>query len=66
MLEPVMAYIESLLAIRQPSEVMTIVVPQFVPGHWWENLLHNQTALMLRYGLLFKPGLVIVEVPYQV
>ena len=46
--------------------MLTIVVPQFVPAHWWENLLHNQTALMLRFALLFKPGLVIVEVPYQV
>jgi hypothetical protein len=66
MLEPIMAYIERLLAVRQPNEVMTIVVPQFVPSKWWQHLLHNQTALLLRFGLLFKPGVVIVEVPYQV
>ena len=66
MVEPVFAYIEDLLAKRQPNEVMTIVVPQFVPTHWWENLLHSQTALLLRFGLLFKHGVVIVEVPYQV
>lgn len=64
--EPLMSYIESLLAVRQKNELVTVVVPQFIPSHWWENLLHNQTALMLRYALMFKPGLVIVEVPYQV
>jgi amino acid transporter len=66
LLEPIMDYIENLAAKRQPNEMITIVVPQFVPAHWWENLLHNQTALMLRFALLFKPGVVIVEVPYQV
>jgi hypothetical protein len=66
MIEPVMEYIEKLLSLRQSNEVITIVVPQFIPGKWWENLLHNQTALMLRFGLVFKPGVVIVEVPYQV
>jgi amino acid transporter len=64
--EPFMQYLEMLLKARQPDELLTIVVPQFVPAHWWENLLHNQTALLLRFALLFKPGLVIVEVPYQV
>lgn len=66
LVEPVMQYLENLLAVRQSNELLTIVVPQFVPVHWWENLLHNQTALLLRFALLFKPGLVIAEVPYQV
>lgn len=66
LIEPVLDYIEKLRAIQQANELLTIVVPQFVPAHWWENLLHNQTALMLRFALLFKPGVVIVEVPYQV
>lgn len=65
-IEPVMAFIEGLLKTRQPSEVLTVVVPQFVTSRWWENLLHNQTALMLRFALLFKRGLVILEVPYAV
>lgn len=65
-LEPLMGYIGSLLAILQPNERLTVVVPQFVPQHWWENLLHDQTALLLRFALLFKKGLVILEVPYQV
>jgi hypothetical protein len=66
MIEPVMEYVELLLSIRQANETITIVVPQFITSKWWENLLHNQTALLLRFGLIFKPGIVIVEVPYQV
>jgi amino acid transporter len=66
LIEPVMEYIENLLAHRQPNEMITIIVPQFIPAHWWENLLHNQTALLLRFTLIFKPGVVIVEVPYQI
>lgn len=66
LIEPILEYIEKLLAIRTKNEVLTVVVPQFVPAHWWENLLHNQTAVMLRFALLFKPGLVILEVPYLV
>ena len=65
-IEPLMVYIENLLAHNQPNERLTVVVPQFVPKHWWENLLHNQTALTLRFALLFKSNLVILEVPYQV
>ncbi len=48
---------------RQPNEIMTIVVPQFVPSH---NLLHTQTAFQLRLALLSKPGIVVTDVPYQV
>jgi amino acid transporter len=65
-MQPLMDYIEKLLAIRQGNEMLTIVVPQFVTARWWENLLHTQTALALRFALMFKPGVVIVEVPYQV
>jgi amino acid transporter len=66
LIEPVMNYLELLLEKRQPNEIITVVVPQFVPKHWWENLLHNQTAMMLRMGFMFKPGLVVIEVPYQI
>ncbi len=66
LVEPILAYIQKLLEVRQPNELLTIVVPQFIPAHWYENLLHNQTALLLRAALVFKPGLVILEVPYQV
>ena len=65
MLEPLLDYIEEISALRQPNETITIVVPQFVPRQWWANLLHTQTALWLRMALLFRPGIVITDVPYQ-
>ena len=66
LLEPLLDYIEEIAAQRQPNEIITIVVPQFVPKHWWHNVLHAQTATWLRLALLFKPGIVITNVPYQV
>jgi amino acid transporter len=66
MVEPLLEYIEMIAAQRQPNETITIVVPQFVPRHWWANLLHAQTATWLRLALLFKPGIVVTDVPYQV
>jgi hypothetical protein len=66
MIEPLLEYIEQVSATRQPNEIITIVVPQFVPKHWYQNLLHTNTAFMLRMVLLFKPGIVITDVPYQV
>jgi amino acid transporter len=65
-LEPLLEYIEEVAAHRQPNEVITVVVPQFVPKHWWNNLLHTQTAIQLRLVLLFKPGIVVTDVPYHV
>jgi hypothetical protein len=66
MIEPLLEYIEEIAAQRQPNETITIIVPQFVPKHWWGNLLHAQTATWLRLALLFKPGIVVTDVPYQV
>jgi amino acid transporter len=66
LLEPLLAYIEEVESHNQPNEILTIVVPQFVPRKRWHNLLHTQTAFLLRLALLFKPGIVITDVPYQV
>ncbi len=66
LLEPLLEYIEMLSDSRQPGEVITVVVPQFVPEKNWANVLHTQTALWLRFALLNTPGIVITEVPYQV
>ncbi len=65
LLEPLLQYIEEISVQRQPNEIITVVVPQFVPKKRWHNLLHTQTALFLRMALLFKPGIVITDVPYQ-
>jgi len=66
LLEPLLTYIDQIDARRQPNEIITIVVPQFVPRHWWHNLLHTQAAFLLRIALLFRPGIVITDVPYVV
>jgi hypothetical protein len=66
LLEPLLGYIQELAPHRQPNEIITIVVPQFVPRRRWHNLLHTQAAFMLRLALLFKPGIVVTDVPYQV
>ena len=45
--------------------VLTVILPEFVPAHWWEQLLHNQTALRLKGALLGRPGIVVISVPYH-
>jgi hypothetical protein len=44
---------------------VTVYVPEYVVGHWWEQLLHNQSALRLKTRLLFTPGVMVVSVPWQ-
>lgn len=66
LVEPLLGYVEEVARQGQPNETITIVVPQFVPRRWWHNLLHTQTAFWLRLALLFKRGIVITDVPYQV
>jgi amino acid transporter len=65
-LEPLLAYIEDILSTRQANETITIVVPQFIPSKKVFNVLHMQTADMLRKELLSKPGVVVTDVPYQI
>lgn len=65
-LDPLLQYIDELLENTNPSDVITIVVPQFVPEHWWSNFLHMRTAETLRKALLNRTNVVITEVPYQV
>ncbi|MCC7493994.1 MAG: APC family permease [Fimbriimonadaceae bacterium] len=64
LLEPLLAYLEDVAAQRQPNETITVVVPQFVPGKWWHNVLHTQTAMWLRLALIRRAGFVVTDVPY--
>ena len=66
LIEPLIGYIRDVARRRQPNEVITVVVPQFVPTRRWHNVLHSQTAVLLRLALVFEPGIVITNVPYQV
>lgn len=62
LLRPLLAYIDTLRE-SHPEEIITVVLPEFVVTHWWEYLLHNQTALRLKASLLFRPGVVVIDVP---
>jgi hypothetical protein len=48
-----------------PRDVVTVFVPEYVVGRWWENLLHNQSALRLKTRLRFEPGVMVTRVPWQ-
>jgi hypothetical protein len=63
-LEPLLLYIQSIMALRRPSEVITVVVPQYVHPRWWSNLARTQMAVLLRLALPFQTGIVITDVPY--
>ncbi len=65
-MEPLLEYVDEIDALKQPKEVITIVVPEFVPRHWWSNMLHTKTASTLRDALHFRKDIVITNVPYQV
>ncbi len=61
---PLLRYIDALHE-SHPSDTLVIVLPEYVPSHWWEHLLHNQTALRLKAALLFHPGVIVANVPYH-
>jgi hypothetical protein len=44
---------------------VTVVLPEFVPARWWQQLLHNQSSLLLKGSLLFKKGVIVMSVPYH-
>jgi amino acid transporter len=61
---PLLRYVRD-VGSAHPGDTLLVVLPEFVPGRWWEHLLHNQTALRLKAKLLFHPGLIVVSVPYH-
>jgi len=61
---PVIAYV-SRLRRESPRDVVTVFIPEYVVGHWWEQVLHNQSALRLKARLLLVPGVIVASVPYQ-
>jgi len=64
LLTPLLNYIDSLLA-KGERHVVTIVIPEFIPARWWQQLLHNQTALLIKGALLFRKNVVVTDVPYH-
>ncbi len=65
LLRPLMMYIAAMQEAH-PADVIMVVLPEYVPAHWWEQLLHNQTALRIKGALLFRRGIITVNVPYHV
>ncbi len=62
--KPVVDYVRNIRR-NSPRDLVTVYVPEYVVGHWWEHLLHNQSALRLKSRLLFTPGVMVVSVPWQ-
>jgi amino acid transporter len=64
LLRPILAYIDAVQQ-RHPEDTLTVIVPEFVVTHWWEYVLHNQIALRLKAALLFRPGVVVLNIPQR-
>ncbi|HLH72298.1 MAG TPA: amino acid permease, partial [Chloroflexota bacterium] len=62
---PLLAYLDTVHE-HHPTDTIMVVLPEFVPSRWWEHLLHNQTALLLKAALLFRPGVIVASVPYHI
>ena len=60
---PVLRYVRQLRR-ENPGDVISIVIPEYVVAHWWQHLLHNQTALRLKGRLLFEPSVTVTSVPW--
>jgi amino acid transporter len=61
---PVVDYIKQLRR-SGPRDVVNVYIPEYVVGHWWENVLHNQSSLRLKGRLLFEPSVMVTSVPWQ-
>jgi hypothetical protein len=61
---PILDYVKR-VSKESPRSVVTVFLPEYVVGHWWEHVLHNQSALRLKGRLLFMPGVMVTSVPWQ-
>jgi amino acid transporter len=64
LLGPFLDYLNHLLALGE-NHMVTIIIPEFIPSRWWQHLLHNQTALLVKGALLFRERVVVVDVPFH-
>ncbi|MCL5037119.1 MAG: APC family permease [Chloroflexi bacterium] len=64
LLTPLIAFIDA-LRDQYPEGTIAVVMPEFIPTHWWQHFLHNQTALKLKAALLFHHGVIVLSVPYH-
>jgi amino acid transporter len=64
LMEPLLEYIEQ-VGDERPDDYVTVILPEFVPKRWWQHLLHNQRALLIKGALLFRPNTVVTSVPFH-
>jgi amino acid transporter len=64
LLTPFLDYVDHLLALGD-NHVVTIIIPEFIPARWWQHLLHNQTALLIKGALLFRKNVIVADVPFH-
>jgi amino acid transporter len=64
LMEPLLEYIEQ-LQDAHPDDYVTVILPEFVPRRWWQHLLHNQRALLIKGALLFRPRVVVTSIPFH-
>jgi amino acid transporter len=64
LMEPLLEYIEQ-AADEKSNDYVTVILPEFVPKRWWQHLLHNQTSLLIKGALLFRPNIVVTSVPFH-
>ena len=63
--EPIVRELERMRQ-AEPEYTITVILPEFVTGHWWANLLHNQTAMRIKGTLLLMPKIIVISIPYHV
>jgi amino acid transporter len=61
---PLLEYLDQLQR-QVTDQLVTIILPEFIPARWWQHLLHNQTALLIKGALLFRKGVIVTNVPYH-
>jgi hypothetical protein len=61
---PLLRYIHR-VDMKWDDDVLTVVLPEFIPARWWQHLLHNQSSLLLKGALLFRRGIIVTSVPYH-
>jgi amino acid transporter len=61
---PLLRYIAR-LERKHDNDMITVVLPEFIPAKWWQHLLHNQSSLLLKGALLFREGVIVTSVPYH-
>jgi hypothetical protein len=64
LLGPLLEYVDH-VQHRGANHIVTIILPEFIPAKWWQHLLHNQTALLIKGAMLFRKNIIVTDVPYH-